>query len=58
MKRLPKMSAKIAGISFIASQFLGAMVMTAQAGVTDTDINNVPFSDAAEIGIISNQSSK
>ena len=40
MKKIPKMSGKIIGITFIATQILGGMVTPAQAGITDSDIIN------------------
>jgi len=40
MTKLPRLSTKIVGISFIASQLIGAAAMSAHAGVTDHDIVN------------------
>lgn len=40
MKKLPKMSSKIVGITFIATQLIGGMVIPAQASITDADIIN------------------
>ncbi len=40
MKKLPRMSGKIIGITFIATQLIGSTLMPAQASITDADIIN------------------